>query len=594
MKRAIFILSSLLLLAWGCSKDTFKPDDPFSNTEENGNTGTDDEGTPDVNTNSSTNDSSDLISGTTFGRTITITYSATGATKSGDDNNIVTIDGNKVTVNNSGSEVIKYVLTGTASNGFFKVYGAKKQAFVLKDLDLTNPNGAAINNQNKKRTFVVLEGTNKLADGSTYEVVGTEDQKAAFFSEAQLIFSGDGTLNVTAVGKSGIASDDYIRFLGKQKINVTSSAGHGIRGKDYILVDDGTIDVAVSADMKKGFSSDSLVRVTGGTTVIKVTGNAAYDAEDNDYTSSGGIKADKAFEMTGGSITITNSGKGGKGIRVGSSTVMEQLGTSYVSGGTINITTTGQKLAYTLNGVSDEKKSKGIKIGWAVKKDDHTFSDFSGDFVVTGGKITVNCTNAEAIEVKKTLTIKGGEVYAWSKGDDAINTCSTFTIEDGFVCGISQGNDGLDANGNFYIKGGVVYACGKSSPELAIDANTEGKFKLYISGGTIFALGGLESGASLTQTCYQASSWSTNKYYSMTVGENTYVFKTPSSGGTKLVVSGASKPEVKSNVSVTGGTEIFDGYGVIGGTVSNGTAVTLSTYTNSGGAPGGPGGPGRP
>ena len=163
----------------------------------------------------------------------------------------------------------------------------------------------------------------------------------------------------------------------------------------------------------------------------------------------------------------------------------------------------------------------------------------------------------------------------------------TFTIEDGLVCGISQGNDGLDANGNFYVKGGVVYACGKGSPELAIDANTEGRFKLYVTGGTIFALGGLESGASLTQACYQASSWSTNKYYSITVGEDTYVFKTPSSGGTKLVVSGASKPEVKSNVTVSGGTEIFGGYGVVNGTVSGGSAVTLSTYSNSGGGPGG-------
>ena len=586
MKRVLSLISAVVLFAWGCSNDPLTPDTP-----ENQNTSETDGTDITVVESSSTNDSSDLISGTTFGRTITITYSAAGATKSGDDNNIVTIDGNKVTVNNTGSEVIEYILTGTAANGFFKVYGAKKQAFVLKDLDLTNPNGAAINNQNKKRTFVVLEGTNKLSDGSTYETVGTEDQKGAFFSEAQLIFSGGGTLDVTAIGKSGIASDDYLRFLGKQTVNVTSSAGHGIRGKDYILVDDGTINVTVSADMKKGFSSDSLVRVTGGTTVIKVTGGTAFDEEDQDYTSSAGIKADKAFEMTGGNLTITNSGKGGKGIRVGSSTVMETLGTSYVTGGTINITTTGATYPYKLNGTSDTKSPKGIKIGWAVKKDEHTFSSFSGDFVVTGGKITVNCTNAEAIEVKRVLDIQGGEVFAWSKVEDAINSASDFIISGGYVCGISQGNDGLDANGNFYIKGGVVYASGKSSPELAIDANTEGGFKLYVTGGTIFALGGLESGASLSQACYQASSWSTNKYYSITVGEDTYVFKTPSSGGAKLVVSGASKPEVKSNVSVTGGTEIFDGYGVIGGTVSNGTAVTLSTYTNSGGGPGG-GGPG--
>ncbi len=582
MKRLILLLLSFAVMAWGCTPEKQPGDEEIIEQNTDDNTGTEIPTVSDV-----TNDDEDNISKTSFKSTITITFAASGASVEGDDAGIVKINGNQVTATNTGSDAIMYVLTGTSDNGFFKLYSGKKQALVLRDLNLTNPSGAAINNQSKKRTFVVLEGTNKLADGATYTMSGTEDQKAAFFSEAQLIFSGDGSLTVNATGKAGITSDDYIRFLGNQTVNVTSSAGHGIRGKDYIRVDDGIINVAVSADMKKGFSSDSLVRITGGTTVMKITGNAAYDEEDQDYTSSGGIKADKVFEMTGGSLTINNTGKGGKGIRVGSSTVMETLGTSYVTGGTIDITTSGQKLAYTLNGISDEKKSKGIKIGWAVKKDEHTYSDFSGDFVVAGGKITVNCSNAEAIEVKRKLTIKGGEVYAWSKADDAINSASTFTIEDGLVCGISQGNDGLDANGNFYVKGGVVYACGKGSPELAIDANTEGRFKLYVSGGTIFALGGLESGASLTQACYQASSWSTNKYYSITVGEDTYVFKTPSSGGTKLVVSGASKPEVKSSVTVSGGTEIFGGYGVVNGTVSGGSAVTLSSYTNSGGGPGG-------
>ena len=536
----------LFVYAWGCNSDPLSPDNP-SKTDDST-----EETQPSVTESSPTDDSSDLISGTTFGRTITITYSSSGASKEGDDNNIVTIDGNKVSVNNPGSEVIKYVLTGKSTDGFFKLYSSKKQAIVLQDLTLCNPNGAAINNQSKKRTFVVLEDDNKLSDGDEYVMTGTEDQKAAFFSEGQLIFSGEGTLTVNAYGKSGIASDDYLRFMGDQEIKVTSYAGHGIRGKDYILVDNGTLSVRVTADMKKGFSSDSLVRITGGVTEIDVTGNAGYDEENQDYNSSGGIKADKVFEMTGGKVTIHNSGKGGKGIRVGSSTVMEKLGTSYVSGGILTITTSGAKYPYTLNGKSDEKKAKGIKIGWAVKKDEHTYSDFSGDFVVTGGKVTVNCSNAEAIEVKKTITVKGGEVYAWSKADDAINSCSTFTIEDGYVCAVSEGNDGLDSNGNFYIKGGVVYASGKGSPEMAIEANTEGKFKLYISGGTIMAFGGLESGASLTQSCYQVSSWTTDTYYSLTDGDKCYVFRTPSKSGTKLVVSGASKPVVKSGILFSG------------------------------------------
>ena len=149
--------------------------------------------------------------------------------------------------------------------------------------------------------------------------------------------------------------------------------------------------------------------------------------------------------------------------------------------------------------------------------------------------------------------------------------------------GYSTGNDGLDANGNFYIKGGLVYAIGKTSPELGIDANTEGGKKLYVSGGTIVAIGGLESGSSLTQTCYSTSSWSKNTWYSFTNGSETFAFKTPASGGSTLVVSASSKPTIKSNVTVSGGTSIFGGMGNISPTVSGGSSVNLSTYSGGGG-----------
>jgi hypothetical protein len=155
------------------------------------------------------------------------------------------------------------------------------------------------------------------------------------------------------------------------------------------------------------------------------------------------------------------------------------------------------------------------------------------------------------------------------------------------VCAYSTGNDGIDANGNCYIQGGVIYAIGKNSPEMAIDANTEASKKLYIQGGTIIAIGSLENGAQLTQACYQASSWSKNVWYSITVGVQTYAFKTPSSGGNKLVVSGSVQPVVNNNVTVSGGTEMCNGMLVDSPTVSGGNSVNLSNYTSSGGGPGG-------
>ena len=526
-----------------------------------------------------TEESEDNVSNTVFDRTIYVTYSGSGATVSGDIDGIITVSGNDVTVNNTTDEKIIYYLTGTASDGYFKVYSSKKQAIVMDGLSLTNRNGAAINNQGKKRCFVVVKGTNSVADGSSYtDTPSSEDEKAAIFSEGQLIFSGDGTLTVTATGKAGITSDDYVRFMSSPTIKVISSAGHGIRGKDAVIVSNGVLNAEVSANMKKGITSDSLVCIDGGSTTIKVTGSAAYDSDDAEYTGTAGIKADQRFEMNAGTLTITNSGTGGKGISGDAA--------GYFNGGTVNVTATGSNYGSSQGGrnssSSNSVSAKGIK--------------FDGNLYFNGGTVTVSCKAHEGIESKGTITVKDGVIYSYSQADDAINSASTFTIEGGMVGGYATSNDGMDANGNFYIKGGIVYAIGATSPEVALDANTEGGYKLYVQGGTLIAIGGLESGASLTQSCYQSSSWNRSTWYSLTVGSNVIAFKTPASGGTPLVVSGASTPTLKSGITVSGGSSWFDGIVTTGGSISGGSSVTLSSYTggNGGGInPGGPGGGGR-
>jgi hypothetical protein len=241
------------------------------------------------------------------------------------------------------------------------------------------------------------------------------------------------------------------------------------------------------------------------------------------------------------------------------------------NGGSVYIVTTGSQ--YKSN--NDTASPKGIKA--------------DGNITVTDGRIWVRTsgTNGEGIETKSVLTITGGEVASYAY-DDAINSKGDMTISGGYVYAQGQHNDGLDANGNCYIKGGTVYAICSGQPEVAIDANTEGGKKLYLTGGTVVALGGLENGSSLTQSCYQAS-WSANTWYAMTVGSNTFSFQTPSSGGSGLVVSAASQPTLTTGVSVSGGTSYFGGIGITGGTISGGSSVTLSSYSGGSGMGGGPG-----
>ena len=594
MKKYSVFLLTIALAAAGCERE----DQPLSPDEPEAEQTIYSEPEDDSLTFDSTGDptSDDDISTTTFAGKITVTFSdSDNASVKGDSYGYVTVDGNKVTVNNTGGEVLIYELTGTTANGFFKVYGAKKQAIVLNGASITNPDGAALNNQNKKRTFIVVRGSNKLSDSESaaYAQEGEEDLKAVLFSEAQLIFSGSGLLTVNALNKqdkSAIATDDYIRLMDNPtiKVNSGSAAGHGFKGKDYVQLSSGSLVVKTAAALKKGITSDDYVLVEGGTHTVTVTGGVAYDEEDAEYSGTAGVKADNYFAMTGGSLTIENTGNGGKGINAGSydfDATNHTLSDSYISGGTLTITTTGREV----NDVS----AKGIKIGWVTKEgsgDRAKVTGNAGKLTISGGTIVVNSSYGEGLEVKGDLTFDGGETYVSSTSEDAINSQGDLTVNNGFVYAFSSGNDAMDSNGNTVLNGGYVMAvCTKGSPEVAIDANTEEGKKLYINAGaTVVAYGGLERGYSAAQSVYSmngtAGSW--NALYN---GKSFIAaFKAPSNISTFIVSAPALASGYK-GVSVSGESKCNGVWAVDG--ISGGSSVSLSNYSGGGGGPGG-GGPG--
>ena len=587
MKKEVFLLLLPAVLAAGCSKDSIM---------ENG-TGTNGSGstTGTVPTVTPVEDEEDdNIENTTFARTISIVFSNQGdATVTGDENGIVSVDGNKVTANNSEfDEAVLFELSGSSANGFFKTYSGNRQAIYLNGLTLTNPDGAAINNQGKKRLYVVVNGSNTLSDGSSaaYTVSDDEDMKAVFFSEGQLVFSGEGSLTVTASnaqGKGGITTDDYVHVMENgPAITVTagSGAGHGLRGKDYVRISGGTLDISTKAAMKKGVNSDGYVFIEGGTTTVNVSGGVAYDSEDKEYTGSAGVKADNFFGMTGGSLTVTNTGAGGKGIRAGSYDYYAEYGAindSYITGGTIKVTTTGRE--------SNSVSAKGIKIGF--KEGSGRSYVYAGNLLVDGGATVVNCSGGEGVEAKGNITVSGGELYVSSSSDDAINCQGEMNITGGYVYAFSSGNDAMDSNGNMVLSGGYVFGvCTKGSPEVALDANTEGGYRLYInSGATVVAYGGLESGYSAAQNVYSMSCSAGNWNGLWNGSAFIAAFKAPS-GVSTIAVSAPSLSQGYTGVNV--------GESLCGGVwaadeISGGSAVSLGTYTNQGGTPGG-GGPGGP
>ena len=591
--------------------------------------------------------------------TVSVTYNDTIATVVVADNIsqyiTTTISGAHVSLAQSSevSEEITYRLSGTSSDGEFYMSGSYKATLELDNLNLTNLNpvnsGAAIHVENGKRikVKVLAETTNTLVDAAT------GSQKGCFYVKGHPEFSQQGTLNVIGNKKHAIKSGEYLSVK-DATINVTSAQGDGISCNQYFLMESGSVNISGTSDdgiqcdldgtastgitedhededtgniyisggnititssalAAKGIKSEGDIYISDDAIInVTVSGNGKWDDEDLETSAACGISADGNITITNGTISLIATGSGGKGIKCD--------GILNVSGGNINVETSGQ--LYYSNGTTENhnytgntdnvnndyySSPKGIRVG--VKTENGNTYTYSGGIVISRGKIKVstNGTNGEGIESKNTLEISGGEIYV-NAYDDGINAGQDVNITGGYIYSRSTNNDGMDANGNFYINGGLVYAIGSRVPEVALDANTEEGKRLYINGGTVIVVGGMEQGATLSQTCYQTSSVNSNTWYSLAYGNEVIAFLTPettSPGGSfggpgggpggnpgggpggnttnGLIISTPTTPTLSSGVTVSSGEGIFEEKCYLDANVSGGNTVSLTNYGNSGG-----------
>ena len=587
---------------------------------------------------------------------VSVVYEETTATVTVDENVAqyltVTQSGAHISIAQSSdvAEEITYTLSGTSSDGEFYMSGSYKATIELSGLTLTNTtpvySGAAVHIQNGKRiNMKVITGTtNTLIDAAS------GSQKGCLYVKGHAEFKQKGTLNIIGNVKHGIKAGEYISIK-NATINVTSAVGDGISCNQYFLMESGTVNISgtgddgiqcdLDGDIPTGITTDhededsGNVYISGGNITVTcdaiaakgiksvgdmyisdnanlnvtATGIGEWDTEELETNATSALSADGNIDISGGTLNLTATGSGGKGmkcdtlmtIRGGNITVTTSGGLYYNNGTTENTNYTGN----TDNINSAYYSSpKGIKAGTKTEIGTNSYT-YSGGLIISGGTVNVTTSgyNGEGIESKNTFDICGGEVIVNSY-DDGINAAQDMNITGGYVYSRSNNNDGMDSNGNFFINGGLVYAIGASSPELAIDANTEGGKKLYISGGTIIAVGGLESGCSLQQSCYRTSSVNNNTWYALTYGDHSIAFLTPTAntgggpggggfggpggggpgGGSSstLVVSAPSSPTLKSGVTVNGGTPIFEEKCYLDPTLSGGSNVSLSQYSSSG------------
>ena len=411
------------------------------------------------------------------------------------------------------------------------------------------------------------------------------------------------------------AEGDFTQTAGTIKLRVTSSDAIGLKTGGKETLSGGTLDVtssssahavsAVNFNMQEGtftvkctgadsknLDVDELMTISGGTVTMNNSGSDA--------------KVMKAWfaKLTGGNITLTATGDGGKGIKV--DTVLVIGDQTKGAGPILSVSTTGAATGSTTNqgggnnpwggggggrgpggggggGIqpggqesSSGGSPKAIKCGASDQNKVGTIYFYGGTTTVSTKK-----DKGEGIEGKAAIYFHGGDVIA-NCYDDCVNSGGKIEWDGSRVYCYSNGNDAVDSNygrtGAVTVNSGVLIAItSKGSPEEGIDCDNDRY--IVINGGYVFSAGGQQSSGSYsntgTQNAYKVSkkSVSANQYYSLcnSAGKALMTLKMPVSINENYsIISAPSLSSVKSGSNApTGYSESFNNCVFIGGTTSN-------------------------
>lgn len=404
---------------------------------------------------------------------------------------------------------ITYALSGTSADGMFKVYSDSDLDLRLAGLALTNADGPAINVQADRTIGVELPAgaVNSLTDGTTYAAAPAgEDQKAAFFSEGELVFTGSGSLVINGRGTAahGLCSDDYIDIRGGSvvlagavkdavhtnegflmsggSLNVTGQSDGVDAGDGPVNLSGGALTVLLPAANKDGLKCVGHLAVSGGDHHLTVQGNQSKGLNAGSIALTGGaigiqtsggmvlaasglgfdpsyctaVKADTLVTIDGAALTVTTSGIAGRGISCD--------GDIDILGGSVHITSTGGGGTYTdPTGVVDAytgpclNADRDLNLLGGSTVLSHSGSGgkgLSGDSDLRIGS-ALTAPNLQVTTTGTRIALGGGE-YAEAK---AASVDSVITVTSGTVT-IQSADDALKAKVRIDVDGGLVNVTG--------------------------------------------------------------------------------------------------------------------------------------
>ena len=301
----------------------------------------------------------------------------------------------------------------------------------LEGVDVTSTTGAPFAATKGKVDLSAKKGTtNTFTSTATYN---EENVNACVYSKNDLTIKGKGVLNVSSTYNNAIGckADLTIKNL---TLNVTEAANNGIKGNDSVTIESGNVTVnsngdAIKSDEDPAYDGDVLeggtVKIADGT----VTLTTATTTQDGTTSTSDGIKASMLCDISGGTINITSTGDAIKAnassIDGDNPTLEVGDGSINITGGTINISAgeDGIKAVKSVNVSNGEitiiKAKEGIQVNEVTYESDRTTvkAYVTGSIGISGG--TFNITSSEdGIQCGTgNITITGGDITVDSKMD---------------------------------------------------------------------------------------------------------------------------------------------------------------------------------
>lgn len=446
----------------------------------------------------------------------------------------VTADKANVSITSKSGHPFVCRATGSSSDGRLVVDADTTITLVLDNLSLASQQASAIYLPQKQKAVVVLPaGTaNALQDAADYHPAdSTETANGCLYARGSLTFTGDGSLSVTGSYRHGIVSGKNVTVEDGHLI-INNVAKNGIHCDKFTL-QGGEVSLTLANDASKGIKTKEEINIKGGQIEGVATGGLIIDNGDTSYNTL--LKSDGTMNVSGGTLTLTHHGDGGRCISVdknltitggtfslkcygdGGNYLTADNDSDYytpkcitvddsllIKGGTVNCLSTGLggkgivAGKYLATGSENMEEEPVIRVetqGECIINnvdEDLRFGCPKGikaneKLCIFGGNITVITAGmgGEGVESNGTMFIHGGTLEC-NTFDDGINVTDSIEIAGGQVYCCSADNDGIDSNGSITISGGIVASVNKKKPNESFDAE---KGRVFLKGGTVFGIG---------------------------------------------------------------------------------------------------------